>query len=353
MTASKTIDLRSDTVTKPTQAMREAMYKAEVGDDVFGDDPTVNRLEEIAAERMGKEAALFVPSGTMGNLISILTHCQRGEEIIVGDQAHIFVSEQGGSAALGGIHARTVRNAPDGQLALDEIEAAISDDDIHHAATKLICLENTWFGRVLPIEYLDSVAKISQRHNLKMHLDGARLFNASVYLNEPVARLARNFDSVQFCFSKGLSCPVGSMICSDTSFIKQARRNRKLVGGGMRQAGILAAACIVALEEMVDRLADDHVSAKILANGLAELPEIEIDAANVQTNIVLFSVKKRGLGASELVKKLNEQGIRTLTFGPKMIRAVIHSGITREDVELALKAFKSAVSEPVRSISRA
>jgi threonine aldolase len=352
MTVIKPIDLRSDTVTKPTQAMRDAMYKAEVGDDVFGDDPTVNRLEEIAAERMGKESALFVPSGTMGNLISILTHCQRGEEMIVGDHSHIFASEQGGSAALGGIHARTVRNAPNGQLALDEIEAAISDDDIHHAATKLICLENTWFGHVLPTGYLDSVAAIAQRHNLKMHLDGARLFNASVYLNAPAARLARDFDSVQFCFSKGLSCPVGSMICSDTTFIKQARRNRKLVGGGMRQAGILAAACIVALEQMVDRLADDHANAKRLASGLAELPEIEIDPANVETNIVVFSVKKEGLSAKDLVKKLNEQGISTLTFGQKLIRAVTHSGITKDDIEVTLKAFKSAVAEPISSASR-
>jgi threonine aldolase len=245
-----------------------------------------------------------------------------------------------------------VRNAPNGQLALDEIEAAISDDDIHHAATKLICLENTWFGHVLPTGYLDSVAAIAQRHNLKMHLDGARLFNASVYLNAPAARLARDFDSVQFCFSKGLSCPVGSMICSDTTFIKQARRNRKLVGGGMRQAGILAAACIVALEQMVDRLADDHANAKRLASGLAELPEIEIDPANVETNIVVFSVKKEGLSAKDLVKKLNEQGISTLTFGQKLIRAVTHSGITKDDIEVTLKAFKSAVAEPISSASR-
>jgi threonine aldolase len=242
-----------------------------------------------------------------------------------------------------------VRNAADGRLAPDEIEAAINDDDIHHASTRLICLENTWFGRVLPTDYVDVVAQIARNHKLKMHLDGARLFNAAVYLNTPVARLARDFDSVQFCFSKGLSCPVGSMICSDKEFIRQARRNRKLVGGGMRQVGILAAAAIVALEQMVDRLADDHVNAKRLAEGLADIPELEIDLANVETNIVLFNVKDGSLSSKELVGKLKEQGVWVLPFGPKMIRAVTHSGITREDIERALKLVKATISEPVAS----
>ncbi|HEY9754237.1 MAG TPA: low-specificity L-threonine aldolase [Oculatellaceae cyanobacterium] len=339
----KRVDLRSDTVTHPTKTMRDAMYAAEVGDDVFGDDPTVNRLEEIAAERVGKEAGLFVPSGSMGNLVSVLTHCQRGDEIILGDRSHIFMSEQGNTAALGGVHARPLRNAANGQLDLDEIDAAVNDDDVHRARTRLISLENTFNGRVLRPEYLDAVANIAAKHKLKMHLDGARIFNAAVALNTPVKTLTKHFDSVQFCFSKGLSCPVGSIICSDREFIKQARRNRKLVGGAMRQVGVLAAACIVALDEMVERLAEDHATAKQLAEGLANFSELEINAADIETNILFFHVKKAGLGARDLTEKLKESGVLMLPFGPNSVRAVTHYGITKEDINYTLDSFRAVL----------
>jgi threonine aldolase len=339
----KRVDLRSDTVTHPTKAMRDAMYNAELGDDVFGDDPTVNKLEEIAAERVGKEAGLFVPSGSMGNLLSVLTHCQRGDEIILGDRSHIFMAEQGSTAALGGVHARPLRNAPNGQLDQSEIDAAVNEDDVHRARTRLICLENTFNGRVLRPDYLDSVAKIAEKHKLKMHLDGARIFNAAVASNLPVHELTKHFDSVQFCFSKGLSCPIGSIICSDREFIKQARRNRKLVGGAMRQVGVLAAACIVALDEMVDRLAEDHATAKQLAEGLASFPELEINASDIETNILFFHVKKPGLNARGLTEKLKESGVLMLPFGPNSVRAVTHYGIATEDISYALDAFKAVL----------
>ena len=341
----KRIDLRSDTVTHPTQSMRDAMYKAELGDDVFGDDPTVIRLEELAAERLGKQAALFVPSGSMGNLVSLLTHCERGDEVILGDHSHIFMHEQGSAAAVGGIHSRPLKNAADGRLDAAEIEAAINDGDIHKARTRLISLENTWNGCVLRPDYLDTVAKIAKTNQLKMHLDGARLFNASVALGIPVSRLAKDFDSVQFCFSKGLSCPVGSIICSDREFIKKARRNRKLVGGGMRQVGILAAACIVALDEMIDRLADDHRTAKQLADGLSTFAELEVDPACVETNIVFFRIKKSGITASALAIKLNEEGVMMLPVGPDRLRAVTHYGISEADITESLERFKTAIAQ--------
>jgi threonine aldolase len=251
------IDLRSDTVTQPTLEMREAMLKAELGDDVFSDDPTINRLEEIAAAKLAKEAAVFVASGTMGNLTSLLTHCGRGEEVIVGDQAHIFRYEAGGSSTLGGIAQFQIPNNPDGTLPLDRVEAAIRGSDQHEARTKLIALENTHNrcgGTVLPIAYMKQVRELADRHNLKVHLDGARVFNAAVALGADVAAITRYVDSVTFCLSKGLSAPVGSVICGPREFIAQARRYRKMLGGGMRQAGVLAAAGIVALEKMVDRL---------------------------------------------------------------------------------------------------
>ncbi len=345
----KRIDLRSDTVTHPTQAMRDAMYKAELGDDVFGDDPTVIRLEEKAAARLGKEAALFVPSGSMGNLVSILTHCQRGDEIILGDRSHIFSYEQGSTAAVGGVHARPLRNGTDGKLDLCDIEAAINDNDIHRAHTSLICLENTWSGSgsVLSPDYLDSVAAIAKKHQLKMHMDGARLFNAAVAIDVPVARLTRDFDSVQLCFSKGLSCPVGSIICADAEFIRKARRNRKLLGGAMRQVGVLAAACIVALDEMVDRLVDDHRNAKRLAAGLAEFSQLEINPDCVETNLVFFAVKT--MPAAELAKRLHAAGVLVIPVGQNRIRAVTHAGISEADIGAAIETFKATLAQPVGS----
>ncbi len=273
-----TIDLRSDTLTKPSAAMRKAMANAEVGDDVFGEDPTVNRLEEVAAEKTGKEAALFVSSGTMANLVSLLTHCSRGDEVILGDQAHIFFYEQGGCAALGGIHPRTVPNLPDGTLNLEDVEAAIRADNVHFPITRVIALENTHnrcLGTPLPPAYMDQVKALADKYALKIHVDGARIFNAAAALETDAANLLQHADSVSFCLSKGLGAPVGSLVCGRQDFIERARRNRKVVGGGMRQAGILAAAGLVALEENIHHLPTDHANALKLALGLAELSGIE------------------------------------------------------------------------------
>jgi threonine aldolase len=285
----RTIDLRSDTVTQPTPAMREAMYRAEVGDDVFGEDPTVNRLEQMAAERLGKEAALFVVSGTMGNLVALLTHCGRGDEAILGDCSHTFLFEQGGMAALGGIMPHLVSNQPDGTLRLEDIEGAIREDDAHFPRTRLVCLENTHNmcnGTPLTAEYTAQVARLARVHGLRVHMDGARIFNAAAALGVDAQELVRDVDSVMFCLSKGLCAPVGSLLCGSADFIAEARRARKVVGGGMRQAGVLAAAGIVALEEIVPRLEEDHVRARRLAEGLAEIPGVEV--APVTTNILYF-----------------------------------------------------------------
>jgi threonine aldolase len=286
------IDLRSDTVTLPTPAMRQAMFEAELGDDVLGEDPTVNRLEAMAAERLGKEASLFVASGTMANLVCLLAHCQRGQEAIMGHMAHTFLFEAGGAAAVGGIHPRTVPNQPDGTLDLGDVEAAIRPtDNPHHPRSRLVCLENTHNrcgGAVLTPAYMSQVRALADRHRLAIHLDGARVFNAAIALGVPVSELARDADSVSFCLSKGLSAPVGSMVCGSSALVNEARRQRKLLGGGMRQAGVLAAAGIVALETMVDRLAEDHSNARKLAEGLAGLPGIVLDPKRVETNLVIF-----------------------------------------------------------------
>ncbi|MCD6553501.1 MAG: low-specificity L-threonine aldolase [Anaerolineae bacterium] len=343
----KVIDLRSDTVTLPTPAMREAMYRAEVGDDVFGEDPTVNRLEAMAAERMGKEAALFVVSGTMANLVSLLTHCGRGHEIIVGDLAHTFLYEQGGSAALGGIHVHTLRNQPDGTLDLQEIEGAIRADNIHFPRTRLICLENTHNrcgGVPLTPEYTDAVGDLARRHGLAVYLDGARIFNAAVALGVDVRELTRGVDTVSFCLSKGLCAPVGSLVCGTRDFIAEARRNRKIVGGGMRQAGIIAAAGIVALEQMVDRLAEDHENARRLALGLAEIPGISIDPAQVRTNIVIFDLVAERPTSAEFAARLSADGVKVLALGER-IRLVTHYGIDAADIDKALVAIRKVMQE--------
>jgi threonine aldolase len=269
-----TIDLRSDTVTKPTPAMLEAMATAPVGDDVYGEDPTVTRLEAIVAELAGKEAAVFVPSGTMGNLIAVLSHCGRGDEMILGDQSHIHFYEQGGTAALGGVHPRTLRNRADGTLDLREVEAAIRGDNEHFPVTRLVCLETTQNrcgGVVLPLDYMDAAGELAHRHGLPLHVDGARLWNAAVQLGVSPARLLQGADSASLCLSKGLAAPVGSVVVGSAAFIRKVRRNRKVVGGGMRQAGVIAAAGIVAVTAMVERLADDHENARALARGLAEI----------------------------------------------------------------------------------
>ncbi len=341
------VDLRSDTLTRPTPAMSRAMADAEVGDDVFGEDPTINKLEEMAADRLGKEAALFVASGTMGNLVSLLAHCGRGDEIILGSLSHTFFFEQGGSAAVGGIHPRTVANQPDGTLALSEIEAAIRSDNIHFPLTRLIVLENTHnlcAGYPLDLDYMKAVGDIARRHDLKIHVDGARIFNATVALDVKVDQLTAEADSVSFCLSKGLAAPVGSVVCGSRDFIFQARRARKVLGGGMRQAGVLAAAGIVALNEMVDRLADDHANARKLADGLAEMPGLSIDPSLIKTDIVYFEVIREDLTVEDLIKRLDEQGVRMLPVGPGRIRAVTHYHITSEDIDYALGVFSKVMS---------
>ncbi len=340
------IDLRSDTMTQPTDAMRRAMAEAQVGDDVFGEDPTINRLEEMAAERLGKEAALYVSSGTMGNLVSQLAHCGRGEEIILGSHSHSFFFEQGGSAAVGSIHPRTVPNQPDGKLALEDIEAAIRGDNIHFPISRLIILENTHNlcnGCPLDIDYMKEVREIASRHKLKIHVDGARFFNAAVALNVDPEDLAQEADSVSFCLSKGLAAPVGSVICGAQDFIDNARRARKVLGGGMRQAGVLAAAGIISLNDMVDRLADDHANAKKLAMGFAEIAGISIDPNQIQTNIIFFEVTREGMTPEEFVQRIDAQGIRMLPVGPHKVRAVTHYHITSEDIDQTLSVISKVM----------
>ncbi|MCP4692219.1 MAG: low-specificity L-threonine aldolase [Desulfobacterales bacterium] len=335
----RSVDVRSDTITRPTPAMRRAMADAEVGDDVFGEDPTVNRLEAMAAELIGKEAAMFAPSGTMANLICQLSHCGRGDEMILGDQAHIFFYEQGGSAAVGGIHPRTLPNRPDGTISIREIEAAVRPDNVHFPRTRLIAIENTHNrcnGTPLDATYMDAVGEKAHSLGVKLHVDGARIFNAAAALGTTARRLAEHVDSISFCLSKGLAAPVGSMVCGGGDFIARARRARKVLGGGMRQAGVLAAAGIVALSEMIDRLGEDHGNARRLAEGLAEIKGVRIDPAAVKTNIVFFETPD--VDAEEIAGALDAEGVRVLPSGPRQMRAVTHYHITPDDIEYVLSA---------------
>ena len=340
----KTIDLRSDTVTLPSPEMRRAIADAELGDDVMGDDPTVNRLQEMAAEMLGKEAALLVTSGTQGNLAALLTHCRRGDEVIVGAEAHTFVFEVGGAWALGGLGLRTVRNDEGGRLDLKEVKAAIRFPDDHFPRTGLICIENTHNrcgGTVLTEEDMGALRDIADRRGLPVHLDGARIFNAAVTLSIPVARLAAGADSVTFCLSKGLGAPIGSLLCGTREFIGEARRYRKMLGGGMRQAGIIAAAGIYALENMIERLAEDHENAKIAADGLREIPGI-VPAPLPQTNLIYFTVE--GWNLTQLVRRLEESGVLCFDEGGGRIRWVTHYGIERSDVEEALSRLRAIMA---------
>jgi len=342
----KHVDLRSDTITQPTPAMRKAMVDAKVGDDVFQEDPTVIQLEEIAAKRMGKEKALFVASGTMANLVCQLAHCSRGDEMILGDRSHIFFYEQGGSAAIGGIHPRTVPNEPDGKLSLEAIEAAIRPDNIHFPISRLVVLENTHnrcFGYPLDVDYMEAVGKLAHHNGLKVHVDGARIFNAAVSLGIEAKHLVSMADSVSFCLSKGLAAPVGSMVCGSSEFIQEARRARKVLGGGMRQAGVVAAAGIVALEEMVDRLSEDHANAKKLAENLDGIPGLTIIPEKVKTNIVYIDIVRDDVSAEELINRLNLRGVKLLATGPKQLRAVTHYHISSSDVDLVSNAFRQVL----------
>jgi threonine aldolase len=340
MDKASTIDLRSDTVTKPTPAMREAMANAEVGDDVFGEDPTVKRLESMAAAMTGKEAAVYVSSGTMGNLTCLLAHCQRGDEAIVGTEAHVLQYEVAGAAGLGGIQLRPIVNNARGKLDLDDIASAIRVENIHMPRTALVCLENTHNrcgGTVLSPEYTEEVARLAHRAGAMVHMDGARIFNASIALEVSVPELVADVDSVTFCLSKGLSAPVGSLVCGSSDFVARARKARKALGGGMRQAGVIAAAGIVALETMVERLAEDHANARLLAEGLSSVPGVRIDPASVATNIVVFNVED----GVAFQKGLRNAGVLTTAFGPTKVRMVTHHGIERSDIEDALARTRS------------
>lgn len=346
----RAIDLRSDTVTLPTPEMRKAMAEAEVGDDVWGEDPTVNRLEALAAERVGKEAALFTASGTMSNLLAALTWCRRGDEIILGDKSHMFLNEVGGASALGGIAYHPVPNDEGGRLSPQDVEAAIRAENIHFPRTALVCLENTHnrcSGAVLTPEDMRAVAEVAHRRNIPIHLDGARLFNAAVYLGLPAHALTRDVDSVSFCLSKGLACPVGSLLCGSREFIQEARRWRKAVGGGMRQVGILAAAGLVALETMVDRLAEDHANARELAKGLAGIPGIRLNPERVQTNIVIF--RWTGGPVQEFLTRLAQKGVLASYVGGDQVRMVTHYGISAQDIVEAVRVVEQVAEGLVKA----
>jgi len=334
----KVIDLRSDTITQPTPEMRKAMFEAEVGDDVFGEDPTVNRLEAVAAAKTGKEAGLFITSGTQGNLVAVLTHTRPGDEVILGDEAHILWYEVNGAATLGGVNMRALPNDSMGRLDPDDVVRAIREDDIHCPKTALLCLENTHNrcgGVVLPAEYTNGVCDIAHARGLEVHLDGARIFNAAVALGVPASSLAENVDSVSLCLSKGLGAPVGSVLCGSREFVVRARKFRKMLGGGMRQAGVIAAAGIVALETMVDRLADDHTNARRLAQGLAGIEGIRLTQDDAPTNIVMFGMSP-GLSADGFVLGLEEAGVKVIALGDDMVRAVTHCMVTESDIDEAL-----------------
>jgi threonine aldolase len=343
------IDLRSDTVTLPTEKMRQAMAKAELGDDVYGEDPTVNRLQSMAAERLGKEAGLFVPSGTMGNLAAILAHCGRGDEVVMGDCAHTFLYEAGGISALGGVHPHTVPNQPDGTLLIADIKGAIRSDDVHYPKSKLLILENTHNrcgGVSISRSYMLEAAQVARENGLAIHLDGARIFNAAVDQNLPAADLVDMLDSVTFCLSKGLCAPVGSVLCGTKDFIYEALRIRKQLGGGMRQAGVLAAAGIVALDEMVDRLSEDHQKAKELSKGLAEIPGIALDKSSPNTNMVYISIDPlHKLNAKLTAEALRKKGVLVGITGPQQFRLVCHYWIRKEHLDRVIKAFRIVLSE--------
>ena len=341
----RVVDLRSDTVTHPSPEMRRAMYEAELGDDVYGEDPTLNALEAKAAERLGKEAAVFVASGTMGNLVSVLSHAQRGDEIILGNKAHIFRSEAGGASALGGVSFHTIPNDERGMLDLDDIQAAVRPNDPHMPRTALVCLENTQNmcgGAPLTQDDMKSVADVAHMNGVPVHVDGARIFNAAVALEAPVSELVKDVDSVTFCLSKGLSCPIGSIIVGSEDYILEARRWRKMVGGSMRQVGVIAAAGLVALDNMVERLAEDHSNARKLAHGLAEIPGISIEPDSLPTNLVFFDVERED--RAELHAKLVERGVKGGSPEQKRWRYVTHYGITESDIDYTLETVRDVFS---------
>lgn len=341
------IDLRSDTVTKPTPEMREAMAEAEVGDDVYRDDPTVNRLEALAANMLGKESALFVPSGTMGNLLALLVHCQRGDEAIVGDKSHIYLNEAGGMSALGGIQPCPVPNQKDGTLALDDILASIRTEDVHHPITRLICLENTQNicgGIPLTAAYTREVGELARKNNLSLHIDGARIFNAAAAQNVSIRDLVDPADSVMFCLSKGLASPVGSMLVGTSKFIARARHLRKMLGGGMRQVGVLAAAGIISLEKMTTRLADDHARARKLADGLRNVKGVLVDESSPYSNMVYLNLASDvKVDAAKIIDSALKQGVLLDCENARRFRLVTHYWVDDKAVDKVIQVFKTAM----------
>jgi threonine aldolase len=336
------IDLRSDTVTLPSPAMREAINRAQLGDDVYGEDPTVNELEALAAEKVGKPAAILVSSGTMGNLAALLAHGRRGQRVIVGDQSHIYKYEAGGASALGGLVYQPLPTNPNGMLNPLEVAAALAaSNDSHMAPPGVLCLENTHNvcgGVVLTPSYMAEIYALAQVAGVPLHLDGARLFNAAVALNIDVRALTEHVDTVQFCLSKGLAAPVGSLVAGPVEFVASVRRIRKMLGGGMRQAGIIAAAGIVALNEMVERLDDDHQNARRLAEGLVTVPGLSLDLSLVQTDIVRFELAAEGPEPKAFLAALREQGVLMGGMGGRIIRAVTHYGIEASHIDAAITA---------------
>ncbi len=330
------IDLRSDTVTKPSKAMLDAMYNAEVGDDVYGEDPSICELEQLIADMLGKQAAIFAPSGTQSNLLALMSHCDRGDEYIVGQQAHTYRYEAGGGAVLGSIQPQPLENLADGSIDLNQVIANIKEDDIHFAKTRLLCLENTQAGKALSLDYLSHAADLCQQYQLAHHLDGARIFNAATKLNVEAANIAQYFDSVSICLSKGLGAPVGSALCGSSELIDNARRYRKMLGGGMRQAGNLAAAGIYALNNNIERLADDHENAAYLAENLASIDEITVEYTKNQTNMVF--VKLDADLWSGLTDYMKDKGI--LISGRYSLRLVTHLDISAKDIDYTINRFK-------------
>ena len=341
------IDLRSDTITHPTEEMRRAMYEAEVGDDVYGEDPTVNRLEEKSAALLGKEAGLFTASGTMSNLIAILTHTRSGDEIILGSESHILWYEAASAPAFGGVLLRTIPSEEDGSLDLERVESTIRPENIHFPPTTLLCLENTHNrcgGAVITAEYTTSACDLAHRHGLAVHLDGARIFNAAVALGVPAEQLTAPVDSVCYCLSKSLSAPVGSVLCGSHEFIARARQKRKMLGGGMRQAGIIAAAGLVALDTMIDRFPTDHSNARRLAAGLSQIPGIECAPEKTVTNIVMFSLPSH-LPARDFIDRLRETGVKLNYPAGRRVRAVTHRMVEAGDIDQALDRIASVLQE--------
>ena len=341
------IDLRSDTVTLPSKEIKQAIFDAELGDDVFQEDKNVNLLEKQAANLSGKESALLVPSGTMGNLISFLVHCPRGTEAILGNKSHTFIYEAGGISAFGGIHSHQLQNSDEGLMDLAEIKQAIRLDNVHFPQTSLISLENTHnmcFGSPISKDYIDEVSNIAKENKLKLHVDGARIFNATTALNISLKDMIDNVDSITFCLSKGLACPIGSIICGSKEFIHLARRMRKVLGGGMRQAGIIAAAGLIAINQLESQIQDDHLNAQLLSDGINNINGLNVDCDKVKTNIIYFELKSKTISSKELLTKMKNSGILFFEVSPNKYRLVTHYGITKSDIKYTLSSFQKVLS---------